>query len=627
MVPCRALAQFGLEEVADVSEPMFVTHAGDERLFIVERQGRILIHTRAGGVDPVPFLDIQGLVDPNGEGGLLSAAFHPDFASNGAFFVYYTRTSAPLHSVVARYTVSADPDVADPNSAAVLLDEPQPFTNHNGGQLQFGPNDGYLYVSLGDGGSGGDPGCRAQRNDNLLGNVLRLDADPSLGAAPYYAIPADNPFGGAGEPPAEVWATGLRNPWRFSFDRATGDLWIGDVGQGSWEEVDMQPAASAGGENYGWKVMEGRACFDPDPIDVDCPVSTPSCSDPTYTEPVYDYPNLGFPDECAVTGGFVYRGNRIPELRGSYVFGDYCSGQVWALDFDAGAWRRTDLLGAGFGLTSFGEDAQGELYLTVGDRVFRLTSPFQTKGQRACSKALMEGYERVAKGTAADLRSCLQDGAKGALGTTIEACSAADRRGKLARAQQKTHDRAARRCDVLPDVGPEDAAAVNAAAAQTPRDLLHDALGLDLDAATADAATEPVRWQCQRAVVRALEQCMRERLGEFARCARADFSDDQPDTDASLEFCMERDPKRRVARKCDATLGPIGKKLLPKRCVARGADLSEAFPGCASDDPATVAACLERRSVCRVCLGLNQAGDLAADCDEVDDGLANTSCP
>jgi glucose/arabinose dehydrogenase len=619
-LPCRALAQLGLHEVADVSAPMYVTHAGDERLFIVERTGRILIHTPAGGVDPVPFLDIAPLVDPNGEGGLLSIAFHPDHASNGAFYVHYTRTSAPLHSVVARYLVSADPDVADPNSAVILIDELQPFPNHNGGQLQFGPNDGYLYVGLGDGGGSGDPGCRAQRNDERLGNILRIDADPNL---PTYAIPPDNPFGGAGEPPAEVWALGLRNPWRFSFDRATGDLWIGDVGQSSWEEIDMQPAASPGGENYGWKVMEGLSCFDPDP---DCPVSTPSCFDASYTDPVHVYARQGFPNDCSVTGGFVYRGSAIPELVGDYVFGDYCTGNVRALSYDGAAWQSRDLLSAGFGLTSFGEDASGELYLMVGDKVLRLTSQFQTKAQRQCSQTLLRGHQRVSKASAKDLRVCVRDGAAGKLAGTIEACAGADRKGKVARAQQKLADQAARRCAVPPLVGPEDAAAVNATAAQTPGDLLHDAFGPDLDAATASKAAEPARWKCQTDVVRGLERCLAGRLKEFGRCAKDDLGDDQPDTDALLALCMERDPKGRVAKLCDAAVGKLGAKVIPKSCVAKGADLSDSFPGCASDDPATVAACLERSSACRVCLALDQAGDLDADCDAIDDGVSNTSC-
>lgn len=624
-LPCAALAQLGTERIATLDEPIYMTHAGDERLFIVERDGRVLIWTPTGGVDPVPFLDIRGLVDEAGEGGLLSIAFDPDYATNGAFFVSYTRSSAPLHSVVARYLVSAgDPDLADPNSAAILFDEMQPFDNHNGGQIQFGPNDGMLYFATGDGGSGGDPGCRAQRDDDLLGNVLRVDADPNLAVAPFYAIPPDNPFGGLGEPPAEVWATGLRNPWRFSFDRATGDLWIGDVGQGSWEEVDRQPASSPGGENYGWKVMEGFACFDPDLIDPDCPVSTPSCFDPAYTEPVYAYPRLGFPDDCAVTGGFVYRGSRIPSLQGAYVFGDYCSGRLWALEFSGGSWQRRDLISVGFGLTSFGEDAAGELYLAVDDEVLRLAQ-FQTRAQARCSQTLLRGGERVARTASRQFRRCMSDGARGKLAGTIEACLSSDPKGRIARAQQKNLAQQARRCATPPDVGPDDAATLDAASAGLPADALHDAFGADLDAAVADSRAESATWKCQKDVSAALEQCLAERLKAFGRCARDELADDEPDTEAALELCMERDPKGRVTRRCDAGRSRIG-KLLPK-CQGRGVDLSDAFPGCASDDPAIVGACLEAASACRTCLALNDGGGLAADCDDLDDGLANASCP
>jgi hypothetical protein len=356
-------------------------------------------------------------------------------------------------------------------------------------------------------------------------------------------------------------------------------------------------------------------------------VQTPSCFDPAYTDPVHAYRRVGFPDACAVTGGFVYRGSRVPELQGAYVFGDYCTGEVWGLEFDGAAWRRSDLLEAGFGLTSFGEDADGELYVMVGDKVLRLTSSFQTRAQRRCSRALLRSYERVSRTADKDARACLRDGARGRLAGTIETCTTSDRKRKVARAQQKTLDQAERHCALTPAVGPEDAATVNRAALQTPRDLLHDTLGADLDAAIADAAREPARWRCQRDVARALGQCLKGRLGEFSRCVRADFADDQPDSDASLERCMERDPKGRVARACDAAIGRIATRVLPRSCVARGADLSDAFPGCASDDATTVAACLEQSGACRVCLGLNQAGDLAADCDRIDDGAANSSCP
>jgi glucose/arabinose dehydrogenase len=598
MVPGRAVADLPgvtVDPVVRVAEPLYVGHAGDERIFVAERSGRILIYTRADGLNAVPFLDIHEQVNGRGEGGLLSFAFHPDYAQNGYFYVHYTRTATPLNSVVARYSVSAgDPDVADPNSAAVLLDIPQPFDNHNGGQLQFGPHDGYLYASFGDGGSGGDPACNAQRNDNLLGTLLRLDVDQNVDAPPYYGIPPDNPFGGAGEPPAEVWATGLRNPWRFSFDRANGDLYVGDVGQGSWEEIDRHTAASGGGVNYGWKVMEGRACFDPDPLDLDCPAQTPSCFDPAFTEPVFVYANTGFGGNCAVTGGLVYRGREIPQLAGAYVFGDYCSGQIWALEAVGSDWQRTEVLNVGFGLTSFGEDTNGELYMTVDDDVLRLSSPLQTKAQRQCSDALWAGFRSVERVAARDAKICLRDGARGRLPGTVEVCTTTDRKGHIQRAEQKTIQRAARRCAVPPEVGPFDPVAVNATAASAPRDLLHDVLGPDLDASLADAGSAPGLWKCQEAVVRALQSCTAVRLKQFARCAKQALADDRPDTEQLLEACMDDDPRGVVERACDAALGRIASRVLPRTCVKRGADLSDAFPGCASDDPIAVATCLER---------------------------------
>src|SRR5688500_7703494 len=241
-----------LEQVATgVGSIPAVTHAGDARLFVTLRDGRVVI-VAGSSVRATPFLDLRGQVSQTGERGLLSTAFHPRHAENGLFFVYYSNLSG--ESVVALFRVGADPDRADPASARTLLTISQPFINHQGGQMAFGP-DGYLYVGLGDGGAANDPACRAQRDDTLLGKLLRLDVDANAGAPPFYGIPAGNPFRGPGNPPDEIWASGLRNPWRFSFDRLTGDLWIGDVGQGQREEIDFQPAGSGGGENYGWKVM------------------------------------------------------------------------------------------------------------------------------------------------------------------------------------------------------------------------------------------------------------------------------------------------------------------------------------------------------------------------------------
>lgn len=352
----------------DLSSPISIHHAGDSRLFFVEQAGRIKI-LENGQVLSTPFLNISSIVGSGGERGLLSMAFHPDYDENGHFYVNYTNLSGD--TVIARYTVSGDPNVADPGSAAVLLTITQPFGNHNGGQLQFGP-DGHLYIGMGDGGSSDDPQCYSQRPDTKLGKMLRLDVNQNMETSPYHGIPADNPYVGGTEPPPEVWAFGLRNPWRFSFDRDNGDIWIADVGQNLWEEVNHIPATQhVGGINYGWAIMEGDNCF-VGFNDTNCPEGLPPCDDPSLTPPVYEYANAG--GRCSVTGGFVYRGNLMPSYQGMYFFGDYCSAEVFVLD-PATYTSEVAIESLGFGLTTFGEDADGELYFAVGNTIYRLEEP------------------------------------------------------------------------------------------------------------------------------------------------------------------------------------------------------------------------------------------------------------
>jgi hypothetical protein len=338
--------------------PLHVTHAGDGsgRLFVVEQRGRIKI-VRNGIVASTAFLDITGRVTCCGETGLLSVAFPPGYASKGYFYVDYTATiNNQLKSVVARYHVTGNPDVADPNSEEVLLTVDQPFSNHNGGQLAFGP-DGFLYISLGDGGSGGDPGNRAQNQGELLGKILRIDVES--GVAPY-AVPLSNPFVGVSGYRPEIWALGLRNPWRLSFDRATGDLWIGDVGQNAWEEIDFQRVTSRGGENYGWNVMEGAHCY-----------NASTCNQTGLTLPIAEYDHtVG----CSVTGGRVHRNATEAALDGIYFFGDYCSGRIWGLRPNGAGWQVRLLLDTPFNISSFGEDEAGSLYFTdlAGGSLYRL---------------------------------------------------------------------------------------------------------------------------------------------------------------------------------------------------------------------------------------------------------------
>jgi len=349
------LAGVALEEVLSLpSAPTyFVSPPGDPRLFIVQRNGAIRIRAH-DTLLPDPFLDLGEKITEEGEGGLLSMAFHPRYAENGFFFVNYTDTEGD--TVVARYRRSdADPNRADPGSAVRLLWIDQPYSNHNGGQLQFGP-DGYLYVGMGDGGSAGDPSCYAQRRVNLLGKMLRIDVDHETGGR-SYAIPPDNPYLGENRLPDEAWAIGLRNPWRFSFDRATGDLWIGDVGQNRREEIDLQAAGTPGGRNYGWKPMEGTLCFKDD----QCEVDTPACGAPELTLPVLEYPHDD--DECSVTGGYVYRGRAIPSLVGSYLFGDYCSGRIWAAKPGKNGFDVRYLPERATSIVTFGEDRDGEVWV------------------------------------------------------------------------------------------------------------------------------------------------------------------------------------------------------------------------------------------------------------------------
>ncbi len=332
-----------------------VSPPGDPRLFVLEKTGRIRI-VRDGVVLPAPFLDLSGRVSGGDEQGLLGLAFDPAYASTGRLVVNYTDTNGDTR--ISLFRVSADPDRADPASEMVLLAVDQPFANHNGGQLAFGP-DGYLYIGLGDGGSGGDPFGNGQSLATPLGKILRV----GLGGAAFI-VPADNPFTGRPGARPEIWSYGLRNPWRFSFDRATGDLYVGDVGQNEFEEIDVAPAAEGRGRglNFGWNIMEGTHCF-----------GASSCDRTGLTLPLLDYSHA---DGCSVTGGYVYRGDAIPSLRGTYFYGDYCGGWVRSFRFTGG--RVTEPtewpdLAVGFGLTSFGEDAGGELYvLSQGGTVSRI---------------------------------------------------------------------------------------------------------------------------------------------------------------------------------------------------------------------------------------------------------------
>jgi glucose/arabinose dehydrogenase len=345
--------------VEGLDNPVTLTHAGDERLFVIEQAGLVRI-IENGRLRPAPFLDIRDNVGYQGdtwdEQGFLGLAFHPHYqetahSGHGRFFLYHTNNDGD--TVLVRYQVdAADPNRADAASAAILLTIPQPFPRHNAGQLQFGP-DGYLYVSVGDGGNVGDPQNNAQDPANLLGTILRLDVDRSENEP--YAIPPDNPFRDDPARRDEIWAYGLRNPWRFSFDRAGGDLFIADVGQDTWEEVNWQAAETAGGANYGWRVMEGPVCYD-----------AASCQRDGLTPPIHAYNHR---NGCAVVGGFVYRGERFPRLHGRYLFSDFCQGTIWSLHRNAlDEWEKETLFQDDVWIGSFGEDVNGEIYAV--DNIF-----------------------------------------------------------------------------------------------------------------------------------------------------------------------------------------------------------------------------------------------------------------
>jgi len=367
--------------------PLAITHAGDgsERIFIVEQPGRVRVIIEDKEV--TPFLDLRDRVlspaaGGGNEQGLLGMAFPPDYAQKGHFYIYYTMFGGD--NVVSRFSISPNTQLADPESEEQLLVLPHPdYTNHNGGQLAFGP-DGYLYIGVGDGGGAGDPLKNSQDPGSLNGKLLRIDVEglqlinkkyPVNNLRRFcggyaqkyepYRIPEDNPFVDDPAFRSEIWALGLRNPWRFSFDRLTGDLFIADVGQNRWEEINFQSAASPGGENYGWNVMEGEECY-----------GFGFCRKTDFTLPVHVYPIFSSPD-CSVTGGYVYRGEGMPGLEGVYIFGDFCSGTIWGLQMAENGWQRDILTASSLRISTFGEDEAGEIYLAdiAGGGIYQIVLP------------------------------------------------------------------------------------------------------------------------------------------------------------------------------------------------------------------------------------------------------------
>lgn len=326
-------------------KPLYLTHANDDRLFVIEQAGVVKI-IEAGNLQETPFLDIRNRVGSNSfEQGLLSIAFHPNFPDDNRLFAYYTDLQGDTY--ISSFVVRPDnQNLADANSEIKLLSVSQPYANHNGGQLAFGP-DGYLYAGFGDGGRANDPLNNGQNPNTLLGTIIRIDINFSQNG---YSVPSTNPFLGDDKRRNEIWAWGLRNPWRFSFDRLNGDLFISDVGQNIWEELNFQAAQSSGGENYGWNIFEGNHCF-----------SQTNCDSSGLVMPIFEYDHQG---HCSITGGYVYRGQQFAQLSGNYFVADYCSGNIWAIvKNEDGSWTNKSILDTQLVISSFGQDVNGELYV------------------------------------------------------------------------------------------------------------------------------------------------------------------------------------------------------------------------------------------------------------------------
>lgn len=345
-----------------LSSPVDITNAGDgtNRLFIVQQTGQIRVYN-GSTLLPTPFLDISTIITSGGERGLLSLAFHPDYETNRYFFVYYTNLSGDI--TIARYQAQAgNPNLADAASGVVLLNIPKPFANHNGGDLNFGA-DGYLYFGTGDGGSGGDPNNYSQNGLSLLGKMIRIDVS-NFSTPPYYFIPPDNPYTSDPNVDDHIWAIGLRNPWRWSFDRTTGDMWIADVGQGAWEEVNFRTAGNTGGINYGWRCYEGNAAY-----------NTAGClPQSSYISPIFVYPHDFATGGFSITGGFVYRGAEYPSLQGYYICADYVSGNVWLINPNgSGGWTTRRQAGLPGNISAFGEAENGTLYaVSLGGSIYKV---------------------------------------------------------------------------------------------------------------------------------------------------------------------------------------------------------------------------------------------------------------
>lgn len=625
-----ARAQAFLEPVASADRPSFLADPDDGtgRLFVSELglPGRIRILFPNGTLQEPndAFLELPDVdLGANGEGGLHSLAFDPGFATNHKLYVAYTRTGTPLETVIASYTARAnDPNHADPASAVeILTQQAAGASNHKGGQLQIGP-DGLLYFAFGDGGGGDDPSCFAQTRDVRFGKLLRIDPshdDYPTDASRNYAIPAGNPFASDPNYLPEIWSLGLRNPYRFSFDRQTKALWIGDVGQGTREEVDLSVGPNAGSRaNYGWKMLEGNVCRWQSAAEASCPAYVRPCGDMSYTAPVHDYQRG---TGGTIIGGYVYRGG-VGTWRGRYIFADFLSSTIFALVKNGSGWKRVVLSTGVSRPISFGEDRNGELYvLSIQGGVYRLHFEAlpPTREEQACVRRLNERFVAAAASESALVRACVDRKARGRLMTpaTIETCAAESPKSRLERIRTGARQDDAKLCSALPpEVGYAGADVGMDASLAAELGLAKDVLGQSLDLAPISPAVSRNAYGCQRSVLAALASCQSARRGEFLRCKKGGLRDGSFTTSENLAMCLDDDPALRVSRACDPAGVRLRTRVIEAACVKKGVTLSQAFPGCGTDDPDALAQCLATSSQCRTCELFDAADGLGTDCTQ-----------
>ncbi|HTO09614.1 MAG TPA: PQQ-dependent sugar dehydrogenase, partial [Myxococcota bacterium] len=578
---------------SDTDNPSYLADPNDGtgRLFITELGGHVrILQNGTLQAQDAAFLDVSGSVafGGAGEGGMHSMAFDPNFASNHFVYVEYTVQGdggSPLKTRIERYTVDPnDPDHADMASVHTVLVQESPvgsdFSNHKGGQLQFGP-DGFLYFAFGDGGSGDDPGCRSQTRNLLFGKMLRIDPngadldpnDPDRN----YAIPMSNPFRNDPNYAPEIWDLGLRNPYRFSFDRETGELWIGDVGQSTREEVDMESRFNdgGGGRNYGWKVFEGTTCHFPDPQGAgNCPAYVGDCNAAGYTMPVNDY---GRGVGSTIIGGFVYRGASTA-WQGKYIFADYGSSTIFSLTPNGSGGFTRDTIPAPnvHNAISFGEDHTGELYVLAGN-VYKISFPpgiSFTKQQQACVRKLNAGYAALADARSAQIRTCIDRFASGKLGgNSIDQCIDAPS-PKLEKLAAKNGQTETDQCtEPLPPFGVGGSAAGNEAALEADvATLIVDTVTETPDDDVILKASDKTGAACQKSVIKTLASCTKAHRSEFLRCKNAGLKDGTFADAGGLADCLFQDPKSRVEKACGSKLA----SAIDKSCVRKAVDLSTA---------------------------------------------------